>query len=297
MDLYRLGLPSDEDVIVRDKFIVDTIIPLCLKKASDKDYSILFYAVQDSTESSLFLQSIIRVTDDLDEGFLNNHPLNVTNIQRDSKRLAFYNEKIDSMKGNTYNTDFDMEEDEDNKRFFHANATKVMYLKSTEKPHAALVDLYVTRENFIRISLFFTKFLVRDSYAESMFITPKLNNVSFEKITHVKLDGSSRNKSTGMVYNHYTMGNGPTMYRMTFISPEKKDGKLKNPMIPEHYNTFYGSDFLIRDIIFDYHLDRLLILYELRSDITNQYKGTKILVLDKEVYDHTNFVDLYKVYE
>ena len=297
MDLYRLGLPDDEAIIVRDKFIVDTIIPLCLRKATDKDYTILFYAVQDSTESSLFLQSIVRVTDDLDEGFLNNHPLNIVNIQKDPKRLAFYNEKIDSMHGNTYNTDFDMEEDQDNKRYFHANATKAIYVKSTKEPQAALVDLLITRDNFVRLSLFFTKFLIRDTYAESMFITPKLTNISFEKITHVKLDGSSWNRATGMIYNHYTMGNGPTMYRMTFISPEKKNGKLRNPMIAEHYNTFYGKDFLIRDIIFDSHQDRIFVLYELRSEITNQYKGTKVLVLDKEIYDHTNFVDLYKVYE
>ncbi|MBR6289175.1 MAG: hypothetical protein IKR19_07570 [Acholeplasmatales bacterium] len=297
MDLYRLGLPDDEAIIVRDKFVVDTIIPLCLRKATDKDYALLFYAVQDSTESSLFLQSIVRVTDDLDEGFLNNHPLNLSNIRRDPKRLAFYNEKIDSMHGNTYNTDFDMEEYEDNKTYFITHATKAIYVQSTKEPQAALVDVLIPRTIFIRISLFFTKFLIRDSYAESMFITPKLNNLTFETISHVKLDGSSWNKATGMVYNHYTMGNGPTMYKMTFISPAKKDGKLRNPMIAEHYNTFYGKDFLIRDIIFDYHKDRIFVLYELRSDITNQYKGTKILVLNKEIYDHTNLVDLYKVYE
>jgi hypothetical protein len=60
---------------------------------------------------------------------------------------------------------------------------------------------------------------------------------------------------------------------------------------------YYDDDFVIRDMIYDRHNDRIFIIYEVRSDITNEYKCTKALILNKEMYDHTNFVDLYKIYE
>ena len=298
MELYRVSLPEEEKIIVKDKFIIDNIIPLCIKKLTEDQYSILFFAEQESTETSIFLQSIIALMDETDSGYLNNHPLNVDIIRRDKNRLAFYNEKIDSMKGNIFNTDFDMVQcEEDNKLYFHANASKPIYIKSNKEPQAALMDLYITRDNFIKISLFLTKFLVKDNSAESVFISKKLKNIKFEKIDHAKLDGSAVNKATHFVYSHYTLNHGPSIYQMTFISPEIEGRKLKNPMIAEHFMTFFGDSFLITDIIFDYHKNRIFIIYEVRSSVTNQYKETKALILNKDVYDHTNFVVLDKIYE
>ena len=297
MELYRVSLPDEEKIIVRDRFIIDTIIPLCIKKLTNDQYSILFFAEQESTESSIFLQSIIALTNETDEGFLNNHPLNVDNIRRDPKRLEFYNEKIDSRTGNVFNTDFDMEEYEKDKHYFYSKGSKPMYIKSSKEPKASVMDLLITRDNFIRISLFFTKFLVKDITAETIFITHKLRNVAFETITHVKLDASCTDTGYGMVHNHYTMGHGPSIYRMNFISPVYPKRKLREPMIVDHYKTFYENDFLIRDIIFDNHQDRIFIIFEVRSDITNQYKETKALILDKAVYDKTNFVKLDNIYE
>ena len=158
MELYRLGLPNDNVIIARDKFIIDIIIPLSIKKINDKDYSILFFAEQTSTESSLFLQSIIAMSEEEDEGFLNNHPLNIINIQRDPERLKFYNEKIDSMHGNTFNTDFDMCQNKEEPRFFSAISTKPIYVAGAKEAQASVMDLLITRDNFIRLSLFFTKF-------------------------------------------------------------------------------------------------------------------------------------------
>jgi hypothetical protein len=139
--------------------------------------------------------------------------------------------------------------------------------------------------------------LVDDIEAESVFISRKLNNIAFQKINYVKLDGSAVNKITNIVHNHYTMGFGPSIFRMTFICPYNEKRKLRNPMIADHYMTFFGEDFLIRDIIFDRHKDRIFIMYEQKSEITNQYKKTYALELDREIYNHTNFVDLNKIYE
>lgn len=297
MELYRVGLPEEEKIIARDKFIVDNIIPICIKKLTEDQYSILFFAEQDSTETSIFLQSIIALTDESDKGFLNNHPLNINSIRRDKNRLEFYNEKINSMKGNVYNTDFDMDEYEEDRHYFKANSSKPIYIQSTKEPQAFIMDLLITRDNFIKISLFITKFLNKDTEAESIFISRKLKNIKFDTITQTKLDGSTINKITNIVHSHYTLGHGPTMYKMNFISPYVKGRKLRNPMIADHYLTFFGDDFLISNIIFDYHRDRIFIIYEVRSSVTNQFKETVALILNKDIYSRTNFVNLNKIYE
>lgn len=294
MDLYRVGMPEDDDIIVRDKFIIDIIIPLCIKKISEEQYSILYFAEQESTESSIFLQSIIKF-DENDEGFLNNHPLNVINIQRNPDRLAFYNEKIKHINGNMFNTDFDMEEYEENRRYFYAKGIKALNLKDGVTK-AALMDLLITRDNFIKINLFMTNFLKLDYSAESIFINKKIKNVQFLTVNSVKLNGSAANRLTGIVYSSYYIGRGPTQYRMNFISPYK-EGKLVNPMLPNTFAALYQEDFLIKNIIFDGHKDRIYILYEIRSSLNNAYMETIVLVMDKDQYDHTNFVDLYKIYE
>lgn len=299
MDLYKIAKPSENLIIAVDKFLVNTIMPLSIQKINEEQYCILFYAEQNSTESFLFLQSIIAVEDDIDRGFLNNHPLNITNIQRDPKRLSFYNEKIKMMKGNTFNTDFDMNGcNEDDPKFFHTTGVKHIYIQSDRKnPRAGIVDIILTRYNYIIISLFMRKLLSHTTGAENLFTSNKLKHITFETMTHVKLDGSCTDICNKVVRNHYTIGDGPTMYKMTFISPMKENAKLRNPMVSDHYIQFYGEDFVIQDIIYDQYNDRIFIIYEQRSDITKEYKATKALILKKEVYDHTNFVDLYKIYE
>ena len=296
MDLYRIGMPNDQDIIVRDRFIVDELYPLCIKKLNETQYSILFEGKQLSTETTMFFQTIIGY-DVTDEGFLNTHFLNVVNIQRDHERLKFYNERVKTMKGNVFNTDFDMQQDEEHKMYFKTYGIKTLRMKNSNDDRASLLDIYLTRDNFVRMYLFLSKFLNKDLSAVEVFSNKKLNNIQYMTIKHVQLNGSSENRANGLVYSSYTLGAGPTQYRMTFISPMKPNGVLVNRMLPETFQWLYMEDFVINNIIYDNHKDRIFVLYEYRSSLNNSYKATYLLSLDKEIYDHTNFVDIYKVYE
>ena len=56
------------------------------------------------------------------------------------------------------------------------------------------------------------------------------------------------------------------------------------------------NDFIINDIIRDVN-DDMLVLFEERSEINNNYKSTKALRFTKEMIEKTNLVDLFNVYE
>jgi hypothetical protein len=68
-------------------------------------------------------------------------------------------------------------------------------------------------------------------------------------------------------------------------------------MAPEQYAVFYSEDFIMNDMIYEPERDILYLVVEARSDITNEYKGTKILRLSKEFYERSNFLDPRKIYE
>ena len=61
-------------------------------------------------------------------------------------------------------------------------------------------------------------------------------------------------------------------------------------------SIFYQNDFIINDIIRDVN-DDILVLFEERSEINNNYKSTKALRFNKEMIEKTNLVDLFNVYE
>lgn len=296
MDLYRVGMPDEYDIIVRDKFIVDEFAPLCLKKISDDQYSLLFYSYQHSTDASVFLQCIIKSDNTNDEGYLNSHPLNIINIQRENgNKLVDYNDKISKMSGNIFNVDFDMEFDEQNPRFFSSKAVKALDTKNGTR--ASLLDLYITRDNFIKINIFFARFLKREYDCEGIFTSKKVKNLEFLKIDYIKLNGSCTDKINKLTYSNYTVGNGPTSYNFNFISPAIKDRQLINPVLPETYEISYKDDFIIKDIIKDNHRDVIYVLYEIRNSITYLYIKTIIFVLNKDIYSHSNLVELDKIYE
>ena len=67
-------------------------------------------------------------------------------------------------------------------------------------------------------------------------------------------------------------------------------------MISSQYEIFYQNDFIVNDIIRDVN-DDILVLFEERSEINNNYKSTKALRFNKEMIEKTNLVDLFNVYE
>lgn len=292
MERFKIGLPDEESIIVKNTFIIDQIVPICIRKMKDKIYTILFLANQDSTETSIFLQMALKSSDKRDEDFFSNHILNLDNITKDKDRLSFYVEATkDASNDSLYSCDFNMIE-VDTKPYFKATGARAI-----DESHSAIIDLLITRDNFIKLNLFFIRFMNYDISAETVFINHKLHNIKFSTINHVKLDGSATDISSRIVCNHYTCGNGPELYKFNFISRKIPDRKLINPMSPEPYSIFYSEDFTITDMIYEPHKDCLYVIYEVRSEINNMYKETKALIFNKEFYNKTNLLDVEKIYK
>ena len=296
MELFRLEMPDDKNIESKNTYNIDSILPISLANNIKKnEATVLFFACDDSKEKILFFETSFFTSDDVvDTGFIQNHSLNIINIKRNSDRLDTYNNYIKDLDydSNLYETDLDMINCEDDKDKYYFKAAR----KIKDKETYECIEVTMSKILYIKISLFATKFLARDMNAHMVFLNKKLDEIEFQKVTGVKLDGSAENKANGLVYSHYTLALGPAKYRMNFISPIM-EGKLKHSISSNNYMIYYGEDFTIHDIIRDFRKEILYIIYEYRSGITNQYMGTKVLVMDKSIYTQTNFADLSNIYD
>lgn len=291
MERFKIGLPDEQNVVVKNTFVVDEIIPVCLSVIDGSSFRLIFRATQNSTEESILLQVALYCSDKRDTQFINNHPLNILNVKKDFERLKFYNEAVKDLSNSIYATDFYMTELDD-KPYFIANGAKAL-----DDIHATVLDLLVTRDNFIKINLFFNRLKIYDKGAESVFLSHKLHNMKFSTINRSKLDGSASDIASNLVCSHYTTGNGPETYRFNFLSARLNGRKLRCPMSVDVYNSFYSDHFVIADTIYEPVKDILYAVFEVRSDITDNYKETKILRFNKEFYNRTNLVDISRIYE
>lgn len=293
MDLYRMGTPTDESIVSRDKFIINQMLPVVIRKASENHYMILFLCTQSSDDEKIYLQMSINADNIKDKEFLDSHSLNIEVIRTNLNRLQMYSDMIEDITdSNVYVTDLMMEESEEFK--FHY---KSMGIRTVDKEYASVVDLYITRDVYIQINMFFIHFMAKDITAESVFMSKKYHKVEFVSIDHIKLDASYHDIKNDIVFNHYTVGCGPTIFKFNYISPHIKLRKLKNPMIDIHYSVFYGKDFVMSDMIYDSKRDCLYLIYEETDSITNKFKCTKALRLNKEIYEKSNFMNIEKIYE
>jgi hypothetical protein len=291
MELYNIGMPNQETIITKDTFIVDTIVPFIINHIKPNTYSIMFIATQSSTESSILLQTAVHTSDTSDETFLNNHELNMNNICMDVNRWKICMDTLNTHETKVYSCGFDMVEVIDKPYFSSLGAAPI------DEKHNKLVDLLFTRDNFIKISVFFSRFIKHDYSADNVFFNYKFNHIKFSTINRIKLDGSATDINKPIVISHYTCGNGPETYKFNFISIKIPGRKLRAPMSPEVYDKFYMDDFLITDIIYEKTNDCVYVVYESRSDITNKYKETKVLKFYKEFYNRSNLMDIEKIYE
>lgn len=295
MELYRLTKPDEKDIIANTIFVVDNLIPLSISKIDDDKFSVLFYGEQYSTASYIFLKAIFHPDNNEDIAFLINHNLYIENIKKNKDKVNLYNEYMSKSSGNLFITDFDMIDDENKPTYFKCIATRSADSKSNK---AITAELYMDQSMFIKINLFINNFNIRNIDSEIIFANKKYNNVSFETIHEAKLDCSSPNKPAGIVYSHYTLSiTKSTKYKVNFISKYKPEKKLREPINANEFMDIFYNDFYINDIIYDYHKDRVLLVYFLYSNVTHQYKSTKILILNNDVYIHTNFLEFDKIYE
>ena len=296
MELAKLGLPKEENIVTRNKFIANNVLPIAFKPTNvENRFLALFVAIQDIDESCIYLQSIIAINNKFELDYIMHHELNIANMAKNSKTLEAYQNMIKNMtNSNIYATDFIMNDEKDFPLYYHSLA-----IKAIDQTHASVLDLYFNRDYFIKINLYLNRLANINKFSnnhihEALFNDPRLNNIEFVQIEKIKHDATARIATQyGTInINHYTMWCGPSVYKMNYLSPIDKDHTsipLSNPLDINLYNAFYDKHVFIDEFIV-YH-DQVFVLYEEKSEITDDFKSMKALKLSKELADKTNFID------
>ena len=297
MKRFQISSPETDNVCSSSTYIVDHILPLCIKERDDNTFTVLFLTQNDTRdeEDKEFVSMYFSYDSEEDKIFIKNHILNYNNIIKNPKQLAMYIEMTKDLDSkDIYSTDLDMEVYEKKKIFYRTYA----YRNDKETREFTKMEMLIGRSLFVQLNLFFVRFVNHDISAETVFFDFKLHRVEFVTPTSIKLDGSAKPApSSTCITNHYTAKLGPNKYRFHFISPAIFGRRLRNPMGYESYCSLYSKDTLIDQMFMDHKSNTLFVIYHEFSDIDGSFKKTLVLKLSEELYKHTNFLDVYKIYE
>lgn len=315
MVVKKIQEPSQEQIVSRNKYIVNDIYPISLKATPielDK-FIILFQCHQDYDDSYIYIQAMFIMENEfIDKEFFNKHPLNVENISRNDITKNTYAELLSKLQpngSNLYICDLKMDIYEDNPTYYHATA-----IRPIDQKHASILDLCIPRDNFVKISLYYDSIVNRpfsfimDNHKshEFIFSNPKLHNIEFVKIEEVKLDATRTFLGNESLFiSHYTMHCGPSEFKMNYpvgcvASIINDDGDeiippLKIALDKSLFDPLYSNDIVIEFMFIQN--DFLYILYEEKSIIDNSFKKMYLLRLTKDLYDKTNFVNPKNIFE
>lgn len=282
MEIIRFNEPDSQSIIISNRFVVDQIWVERVKFMNGNLFSIVFNCQQNSTEDTLYLETVIAANNILDRVVLEN--------------IAKYNKSEDIDSGLLYKCNFTLVE-ADKMPYFLDTAYHVLDTVG----HIAKVDLHFTRDSFIRYSIFMRElFDLNDTNPDNILIfSKKYNHMKFSTVNRVKLEDNcimnDDKKGVQTVVSYYICGNGPEEYKIINIT-EKLEHKM--PKICTSAEVFmklysgYNPEYMIYEPV----RDCLYVLYDVFSDVTGDYKETKVLRFYKEYYDKTNFIDNTKIY-
>lgn len=298
-----LSLDPEKDTFIKQEdFICSEVFPLAI--FANSEYANLVFQgkssiqVEDCEEKTIFF-SILYKLDKNDEEYIKNLPLYIGNISKSEKSLKMY---MDLSRGFSPDETYNM-------AAIYRIENKLPYSyasrpSATEKDKFDLIKIYLNKESFVKINLFMNDLALKMPNAELSFLNPTLNNINYCTPDSITLDGSvdipgMGNNISNLIFNHYTIKIGPKKYRFKFISPKSPDStkKLRNPMRIDFFLDMYKDDPIVDKFFYEPTLDCLFIVLEVISDVTKKYKETIVFKLRKELYDHTNFVDYFKIYE
>ena len=285
----------DEDCIVsRNPFVVNEILPLILRLNDNNVAEILYIASQNSTESSIYLSQLFKYNKE-EKDILMTHPLNIENIKKNPDKLKIYREFIAELgESNNYITSFDLKECEEHKMFYSCTAMRQF---SNSSKYCDVIDLMFPRENYLKMNLFFYDLNTYTFESEKIFLDPTLNKMKFETMNHIKLDSVS--SDSNLIYAHYSCGCGPAYYKFTFIFPRTRNtDRIRNHIPMYTFESFYKNDpiVILNDIVYDQNKDALYVIHRKLNPINDKDIVTTGLIMPKDIYDHSNLLDIEKIY-
>ena len=302
MVLVKLGLPKEENIVTRNKFIVNKIVPIAIRETNiENQFIILFAASQDYDDSYVFLQILVNTENELDLEYLKNHNLNIFRFKdkkvynENNKEFASYLQIISKMtSSNVYGTDLRMEESKDHPFYYHCVAVRAI-----DKSHASLLDLYFTTDNFVKTNIYLNRIIsipFNKYIHEEIFQNKKFNNVEMVGVETVKIDGTKTvNHLTVSYYTtHYTMNCGPSKYVFNWLTVGSDKNILKNPLDSSLYDSFYKDHFDAKESFLDNKY--CYLIYEEKSPIDGSFKKIKVLRLKPELVEKTNIVDYENIF-
>lgn len=282
--LITMGLPTDEQIVSRNKFIADQIYPLVIKPIDDKRYIMLFSAYENCTESFTFLQLLILAENLEAKKFIDNMDIHINKICHNIKLLNIYNDIIKKLKSdNLYSTDLRMKESEKFNAYYKCTAIK------KNNDNAEVLDVYIARNKFIAINLYLNKL---DNFIDNKFLLLEENNMKkFESIEKIEYD-SSMNFGTWII-SHYVLYSSPyKKYKVNIISKPKKDKILISPLSTDLYLSFYKEDILIKNKVEDSKYIYLIYDEYDREKVT----GYSVLKIAKELANKNGIINTDIIY-
>lgn len=280
------------DPVVTNKFCANILEFISINPIKDSLYSIVFKVEETGTGKIIYLSIMINTESKSEIEWIKMNRLYLDNILQSNKAKE-YHEKIEGLSDGSCNM-FELNllelKIEENGKYYTATGYRII---DTEDPSLfESIKIIMNIDLFVQFKLFETTIERFGLIDHAIFSDRTFKNIKPITIDHVKLDGSHENHVTGLVSSHYTVGLGPTQFKFNFLSRMRNDAKLINPAGTQDYKIWLKDFTVIDKFLFDGILYLLINNYSTSAAI----KKTNLLKFSKEMYDKTNFVDPYKIY-
>lgn len=290
MRIVKLDNVKEENIVSQQRFIINDILLIRISKINDEFYKFLFLAHQDFRDEYIYLQTIIEIEDAMEQAKFD-LMYKYYNDESTKESVTKLISKLSS--DNLFSCDLSMKLNNEFPLYYKSNG-----IRKVDDKHICVRELYFSRDSFVKVNIFI-KDLLMFYINYKIFNDPKYTNMDFVKIELVKYNGtkqdllktiyckSPEDLEDRKYTSHYTMNCGPSQFVLNFECILEKDKQLINPLDKDIYNANYQQDVLVENLFL--HDDVLYLLYEKEDSVT-------ILKLTEDLYDHTNFVDLRKIF-
>lgn len=300
MVLVKIQFPNNQNrfIVSENDFVINSLYPIGFKETSvENNFMFLFGAYQDFEDKYIYLQILFKMEDPLEYTMIKEHHNYIPNYENYLDKAEAYKHMIADMNDdNLYATDFLMTRSD---KPFYYDATAV---KKDDATHARLLHLHIPRNTFIRIKIFLENLDVRGSlFPCSIFANPAFNNPEFVTIEDMRRYETCLAANKEMfVDTHYEMVAGPDTYKMNYRSYKHPSWKLSNELDQNIFNGQYSTNYYLQYIVKDD--DEIYVIHNgervhYEKDTLGPTKSIRVLRLNKQFADMTNFIDQYnKIY-